>query len=579
MITAALIVWAQLANLATMDDRTAERYIRTMPADSFHKYSDAIHADDERRYIIDRDVVIGTACAAIVVRPRSGAEKLPTLLQFSIYNPLMSEARRTAANGYVGVEAEPRGKQCAPGTPVPYENDGPDAVAVIDWIAAQPWSDGRVGMYGGSYNGGAQWAAVKRHPKALKAIMPQAPVAPGIDVPMENNVVWMFVYPWTFYTTDGKANDNATYGDRARWQRLDHDWYVSGRSFRDHDKIDGTPNPFYDRWLDHPSYDAYWQAMIPYRDEFAHVDIPVLQTAGYFYGGPGAAFYYFSEHHKYNPKAEHYLVIGPYGHFEAQSGPDTNVLSNYHLDPVAMVNLRDLRYEWFNYVFKHAPKPALLQSTVNYEVMGANVWKHAPTIAAMSSGTSRIHLTAATQTINLADRGDVDRVAPGGGLVDTVIDTYLGVKTVSPPFTTATEVSGLLSGSLDLITNKKDFDFQVQPYELTPKGEYVQLAPYWSRASYVADLSHRHLLTPNTPQHLAFTFNRLISRLMEPGSRIVIVLSIIKNSGQQINFGTGKDVNDETSADGKEPLEIQWLKGSFIDVPILGPSNLQATRH
>jgi hypothetical protein len=55
---------------------------------------------------------------------------------------------------------------------------------------------------------------------------------------------------------------------------------------------------------------------------------------------------------------------------------------------------------------------------------------------------------------------------------------------------------------------------------------------------------------------------------MEPGSRIVVVLSIIKEPGRQINFGTGKDVNDETVADGKEPLTIQWLGDSFIDVPV-----------
>ncbi|HTD62911.1 MAG TPA: CocE/NonD family hydrolase [Gemmatimonadaceae bacterium] len=564
----AVVVWAQLAALSGMNDRSAEAYIRAMPRDTFQKYSAIIHEDDDRRYIIDRNVVIGTACAALVVRPRSATGKLPTLLQFSIYNPLMSEARRTASHGYVGVEAEPRGKQCAPGSPVPYENDGPDAVAVIDWIAEQPWSDGRVGMYGGSYNGGAQWAAAKRMPKALKAIMPQAPVAPGIDVPMEGDVTWMFVYPWTFYTTDGKANDTAVYNDRARWRRLDHDWYVSGRSFRDHDKIDGTPNPFFDRWLDHPSYDAYWQSMIPYRDEFAKVNIAVLQTAGYYFGGPGAALYYFSEHHKYNPRAEHYLVIGPYDHFRAQSGPDTNVIAGYHLDPVAMVDLRELRYQWFDYVFKNAPKPALLQSAVNYEVMGANVWKHSPTVPAMSAGTRRIHLTAATQTVDLADRSDVDRVSPGGGIVDTVIDTWNSVKTVSAPFATATEVSGLFSGSLDFIANKKDFDFQVQLYELTSKGQYIQLAPYWSRASYVGDLSQRRLLTPGKRTHLEFTSGRLMSRQMEPGSRIVIVLSILKSPGQQINFGTGKDVNDETVADGKEPLTIQWFGDSFIDVPV-----------
>jgi predicted acyl esterase len=573
MIAAALVVWAQLASLTSMDDRTAERYIRTMPADSFRKYSAIIHEDDERRYIIDRDVPIPTtdgasACAALVVRPRRAAGKLPALLQFSIYHPLMSEARRSASHGYVGVEAEPRGKQCGAGAPVPYEHDGTDAVAVIDWIAAQPWSDGRVGMYGGSYNGGAQWAAAKHRPQALKAIMPQAPVAPGIDVPMEGNVFWMFVYPWTFYTTDGKDNDNAVYSDTGRWHRLDHDWYVSGRAFRDHDKIDGTPNPFYDRWLDHPSYDAYWQELIPYREEFSAVNIPVLQTAGYFYGGPGAALYYFMQHHQYSPHAEHYLVIGPYDHYRAQSGPDTSVISNYHLDPVAMVDLRELRYQWFDYVFRGAPKPALLEDAVNYEVMGANTWKHAPTVAAMADGHRRIHLTATTQTIDLTDRSDVDRVAPGNNIVDTVIDTWNGVKTVGEPFTEPTEVSGLFSGSLDFITNKKDFDFQVQLYELTPKGDYVMLAPYWSRASYVADLSQRRLLTPGKRQRLSFTSGRLMSRLCQAGSRIVIVLNIIKNPGQQINYGTGRDVSDETVADGTEPLRIQWFGDSFIDVPV-----------
>jgi predicted acyl esterase len=149
-----------------------------------------------------------------------------------------------------------------------------------------------------------------------------------------------------------------------------------------------------------------------------------------------------------------------------------------------------------------------------------------------------------------------------------VIDTWNAVKTVSQPFAQSTEVSGLFSGSLDFTTNKKDFDFRIQLYELTPKGEYVQLSPYWSRASYVGDLSQRRLLSPGKRQRLTFTSGRLMSRQMEAGSRVVIVLGIIKSPGQQINFGTGKDVNDETVADGKEPLKIQWFGDSFIDVPV-----------
>src|SRR6185295_12711636 len=117
-----------------------------------------------------------------------------------------------------------------------------------------------------------------------------------------------------FYTTNVKTLDEAAYNDNARWRRLNRDWYVGGRAYRALETIDGTPNPIFDRWIAHPSYDAYWQGMIPYKEDFARIDIPVLATAGYYYGGPGAALYYFAEHYKYNPRAEHYLVIGPYDH-------------------------------------------------------------------------------------------------------------------------------------------------------------------------------------------------------------------------------------------------------------------------
>src|SRR4029079_4395046 len=93
-----------------------------------------------------------------------------------------------------------------------------------------------------------------------------------------------------------------------------------GRAYRDLDKIDGTPNPIFRSWLAHPGYDEFWRNMIPFRDEFAHVQIKILQTAGYYFGGPGGAEYYFSEHTKYAPQAEHYLLVGPYDHFQAQRG-------------------------------------------------------------------------------------------------------------------------------------------------------------------------------------------------------------------------------------------------------------------
>jgi hypothetical protein len=559
-----------------------------------------IFEDDHRRYVIQKDTLVktpdGATICALIVRPRVGPARIPALLNFTIYadpGNLMNEARRTASNGYAGVEGLTRGKGCSPDAAVPYEHDGPDAAVLIDWISKQTWSDARVGMFGGSYEGFTQWAAAKQMPKALKALMPGAPVGPGIDVPMEGNVFWNFVYPYPFYTTDTKYLDDATYNDTARWNRLNRNWYTSGKAYRDLEKIDGTPNPIFDRWIAHPTYDAYWQNMIPYQDQFAQIKIPVLTTAGYYYGGPGAAVYYFTQHYKYNPNAEHYLVIGPYDHIRGHRGTvnafgeDLPVLNGYTLDPVAQIDMGELRYQWFDYILKGAPKPALLKDRVNYEVMGANVWKHAATLAAMSNERRRFHLSAqrsgdtyrlsetepsgvgvVTQIVDLADRSDVDREPRGGGVLDKAVDTGNGVKFVSNPLPGPTEVSGLFSGHLDFVSNKRDFDFELDLYELTPEGNYLQLAPYWSRASYVGDLGHRHLLAPGKRQQLNFQSVRLMSRQVEAGSRLVLVLSIIKEPGRQIDYGTGRDVNDETILDAKVPLQIKWYSDSYLDLPV-----------
>jgi len=420
-----------------------------------------------------------------------------------------------------------------------------------------------------------------------------APVAPGIDVPMEGNVFWNFVYPWPFYTLTNKTLNNETYNDRARWAKLDHDWYASGRPYRDLDKIDGTPNPIFDRWISHPSYDAYWQGMIPYREEFSRISIPVLETAGYYYGGPGAAVYYLSQHVRYRPDAQHYLIIGPYDHFMAQRGTanaegDVDSIDGYQLDSVAKIDLTEVRYRWFDYTLKGGAKPAVLGDKINYEVTGANVWKHAPSIAAMAADSARYYLsaerdgsadhayrlsTAATAGaiplfVDLADRRDVDAQMPGGGVQDKGLDSANGLVFISEPLATPSEMSGLFSGHLEFTANKSDFDFEVRLFELSSDGDYLQLAPYWSRASYVQDLTHRNLLVAGRRQSLDFRSVRLMSRQLRAGSRVVAVLSIIKEPGREINYGTGKEVTDESSADAQTPLQISWFGGSYLDLPV-----------
>jgi len=171
--------------------------------------------------------------------------------------------------------------------------------------------------------------------------------------------------------------------------------------------------------------------------------------------------------------------------------------------------------------------------------------------------------------VDLADRSDVDRKSSGGGIVADAVDPWNGLEFVSDPLPKATEVSGLFSGRLDFVCNKKDFDFEINLYEQTPAGKYVFLTQYWARTSYVRDRTHRQLLTPGKRERLDFNAIRLMSRQMGAGSRLVVVLHVIKESGRQINYGTGKDVSDETIANAGAPLEIKWYGDSYIGFPVV----------
>jgi putative CocE/NonD family hydrolase len=524
--------------------------------------------------------------AAVIVRPKISAKPLPTLFEFTM-DDSQNYAKECAAHGYVGVVAYARGKGTGSHRIVPYQHDGDDARAVINWIAKQPWSDGRVGMYGDGYSGFTAWAAAKRLPPALQAIAASASSAPGIDVPMGGSVFQNSAYRWSSYVTNADASVANSYYDDALWRSLDRKWYESGRRYRDLGRLFGRPNPIFIRWLNHPSYDRYWQKMVPYGKEFAHINIPVLTTTGYYAGSEPGALYYFTQHYRYNPDADHTLLVGPYDDGVTRRGP-LATLQGYQIDSTALIDVRELRYQWFDHVLKGATTPALLKDRINYEVMGANEWRHAPSPEAMATGSLRFYLSASAsgearrltqhktlrstfvrQTLSFTDRSGADRTPP----IDFVSKspaTHNGVMFVSEPLTKPTEFNGRFSGRLDFLVNKMDMDLNIALYELTANGDYIRLfnPAYEFRASYARDRAHRHLLKAGERQELPFTSERMTSRQFHAGSRVAIVLGINKRPDREINYGTGNDVSEESIADGKIPLKVRWYSDSYIEIPI-----------
>jgi putative CocE/NonD family hydrolase len=545
--------------------------------------------DEERRYAAEEHVVIktrgGAGITALIVRPRDPLKPLPTLLEFTIYVNSSNYARECAAHGYVGVVAYTR---ATPGTPyrvVPFENDGEDARAVIDWIAQQPWSNGVVGMYGASYSGFTQWAAAKRLPPALKAIATSSPNAPGIDFPMRNNVFRNAAYRWVFNVTNNQGWDD-TYND-TRWRELEEDWYRSGKSYFDFDRTDGKPNRFFHKWLHHPSYDAYWQSLVPYREGFARINIPVLTTAGYYGGDLPGALYYFAQHNRFNPNADHTLLVGPYDDGAMNRAP-LAVLRGYQVDPAALVDLRELRYQWFDFVLKGAPKPLILSDRVNFEVTGANEWRHVPSLASMANEHRRYYLDTRPsadnhllapdrsaksaflrQSVNFADRSDSAWSSPYN-IIGNALPIHNALAFVSEPLTQPVDLTGLVTGRLDFVVNRMDVDLTVALYELLPSGDYLALfdPAYTFRASYARDRTHRQLLRDGERQELSFEVERLVSHRLQAGSRIVVVLGVSKTPELQINYGGGDDVSAEALREDTPPLNIRWYNSSYVELPV-----------
>ena len=77
------------------------------------------------------------------------------------------------------------------------------------------------------------------------------------------------------------------------------------------------------------------------------------------------------------------------------------------------------------------------------------------------------------------------------------------------------------------------------------------------------------ILIPNQKTQISFDNSKLISKKIEKGSSIVVVVNVNKNNNAQINYGTGKDVNKESIKDAEIPLNITFTGNSSISIPII----------
>ncbi|WP_415325474.1 CocE/NonD family hydrolase [Chryseobacterium sp. MMS23-Vi53] len=529
------------------------------------------------------------ATLSLIIVLNKNKEPQNTILVNTIYpDPKnINLVKNFVENNYVGVILYPRGKYLSENNIEPFEHEAEDINEVIDWIIQQSWSNGKVGMIGGSYLGFSQWAAAKNLHPALKTIVPQAATGVGIaGLPFNNGVFMNYSLQWLEYVTGNKTTDSKSFNDQKKWNSIFKRWYESGKSYRKLDSISGKPNTIFQRWLNHPSYDDYWKKMIPYKEEFSKINIPILSTTGYYDVDRYGALYYFNEHHKYYKKAEHYLIIGPYDHWGSQ-GFIKNELRGYKIDPVASIDFNKIWIEWFDYIFKNKPKPAFLRNKINYQIMGTNQWKSAESMDVFNEAKTKFYFenndgklslspfknrkeNFSTLSIDYKERNDAEEVF---NLKYNILDQFIytknnllfETKTFDKPF----ELSGNISGNLNISINKKDVDLYFNLYEKTQDGHYFLLYSYVSRASFAKNKEKRNLLMPGKIETIPIIANDFTSKKIDKGSKLVLMIGVVKNPYWQINYGSGKEVSEETISDAKDPLKIKLYNSSYVEIPIL----------
>lgn len=450
----------------------------TQPSDSAYDVQDNV-------LIKTRD---GADISAIVVRNTGITQTIPAILFYTTYigNRDDSIGKKAVDKGYVGIVAYARGVRTNLDAYMPYEHDGNDIYDIIDWISKQSWCNGKVGMYGGSYTGFSQWSTLRNPHPALKTIVPQAAVMPGYDTPMVNNVcASILCLAWP----------NAILNYKPLSQDLYQRWYQAGTAYRSLDTFAGQPNRIFQKWLQHPAYDNYWEALVPSSKEYARLNIPVLTTTGYYDDAQIGAMKYLKEHYKNNPKADHYLVIGPYNHRGSQRNAPANLMG-YQIDDAAYFNMEDIVFQWLDYVLKGRNKPELLKDKINYEVMGTNEWRHASSLATMSNGMLTFYLSDRNtlesrllspqkpqkinflkQTVDFADRNNQNNYFTPV-IINDSLDASNGLTFMTEPFAETFSINGSFLGQINASINKRDMDISIVLYELMPNGKYFYLTRF-----------------------------------------------------------------------------------------------------
>ena len=525
----------------------------------------------------------GIHLAANIYKPIGTNEKYPTIL---IITPYVSDENHSrglffARNGYVFISVDSRGRGNSEGQFIPFENDGKDGYDIIDWIAKQDWSNGNIGMLGGSYRGMNQWLTLKFMPKNLKTIVPIASVGPGIDFPKHNNIFYPYMMRWLMFVS-GKTRNTNLFQDNF-WKNKEEQLYKNDIPFYKYDSVVGFSSQIFKKWVAHPTQDEYWESFHLTPEENNKINIPILSITGYFDGDQPGALSYYNNHMKYGSPAitkNHFLIIGPWDHGGTRK--PKSELGGLKFGKNAVIDMNGLYLQWFDWTLQKKGKPEFLKNRVAYYEMGTNLWKYATNLESISNDKKNLYLNSLHSSArNIFLSGElVENPIAEDSLPDSIIYNPLFKKGINNPsyqdgsdddFTNQNYINdngiliyhskpldeditlnGKISLEVYMSMNVEDTDLTFTLYEITKDNKSIFLQTDMMRARYRNGLKKPQPVLKNKIDKYVFKGEFLLSRVVKKGSRLRLVFSIVDSPRVQKNYNTFKDVSYQSKTDSKE---------------------------
>jgi putative CocE/NonD family hydrolase len=266
----------------------------------------------------------------------------------------------------------------------------------------------------------------------------------------------------------------------------------------------------------------------------------------------------------------------------------------------ALLDLPVLHREWYDWTMADGPRPSFLSAPVRWYLMGADQWRDAPSLEAITTEYHKYYLAADRNPTSVFASGRLQGT-PGQGSGSYVYDptdtssamvqAQMDPQDVTDqrlvlardgrqlvyhtrPFSDDIDIAGFFRLRAWIAIDQPDTDFQASVYEVRPDGVCVLLTSDRLRARYRTDPARPILI--DTTEALPYDFNgfTFVATRVSAGSRLRLVFDSIDSIYRQKNYNSGKDVSDETMADARAvtvTLVHDDQRPSALEVPIAAP--------